>query len=93
MNTFKQFVESTVTSNGSSAVKKIYVTQKENDRYFDQKLSTSRNGFTYINRKITFEADPNDVYSEGEWGYITVSGKKIYVNGDGEKFEIYGLKR
>lgn len=80
-------------TNGSSAIKRIYVTQKENDRYFDQKLSTSRNGFTVISRKVTFEADPNDVYPEGEWGYITASGKKIWVNGDGDTFEIYGVKR
>lgn len=79
--------------NGTSAVKKIYVSQKENDRYFDQKLSTSRNGFTYISKKVAFEADPHEVYSEGEWGYITVSGKKIYVNGDRDTFEIYGIKR
>lgn len=81
------------SENGTSAVKKVYITQKENDRYFDQKLSTSRNGFTYLNRKVTFETDPHDIYSEGEWGYIIVSGKKIYVNGDGDTFEIYGVKR
>ena len=92
MDSFKQFVESSTNRNGSSAVKKIHVTQKENDRYFDQKLSTHRNGFTTISRKVTFEADPNEVYSEGEWGYIVVSGKKIWVNGDGDTFEIYGAK-
>jgi hypothetical protein len=46
---------------------KIYITQRDNDKYFKQKLPTLRSGFTYIERKITFFPDPNGVYDEGEW--------------------------
>jgi hypothetical protein len=69
---------------------KIYITQRNNDKYFNQKLPTLRNGFTYINRKITFVPDPNGVYDEGEWGYFVVNGQKVYVHsGDGDSFEIW----
>lgn len=67
---------------------KIYCTQRDNDRYFNQKLPTFRNGFCYIERKVTFTPDPSGVYFEGEYGYITVGGEKVFVVGDGEKFEI-----
>lgn len=67
---------------------KIYVTQKENDKYFAQKLPTFRNGFCYIERIVTLEKDPSEVYSEGEWGYITAGKQKIFVCGSGTEFEI-----
>jgi hypothetical protein len=90
---FKEYIVES-RKNGTSSTQKIYVTQRDNDRYFSQKLSTSRNGFTRISKKVTFEADPNEVYDEGEFGYITIGSQKIYVNSSGNnEFEIYGLKK
>lgn len=67
---------------------KIYITQCSNDNYFAQKLPTFRNGFCYIERKVTFIADPDGVYDEGEYGYINVKGEKIIVIASGNSFEI-----
>jgi hypothetical protein len=71
---------------------KIIVNQRENDRYFKQKLPTWRNGFCEIVRKVTLERDPYEVYLDGEFGYITVYGRKIYVvrSGIESDFEIRG---
>ena len=91
MQKFKDYLSES-NKNGTSASKKIYVTQKENDKYFSQKLPTFRNGFTRITRKVTFVADPTEVYDEGEFGYITVGSQKIYVTASGDEFEIWGLK-
>lgn len=66
----------------------IHITQRDNDHYFAQKLSTYRNGFCKISRAVTFVADPHDVYGEGEYGYITVAGNKVFVCGSGNSFEI-----
>lgn len=92
MKTFKQYIIES-NKNDTSSTQKIYVTQKDNDKYFSQKLSTMRNGFTRINKKVTFEADPSDVYDDGEFGYIIVGSQKIYVNASGTEFEIYGIKK
>lgn len=92
MKTFKQYITE-FNKNGTSSTQKIYVTQKDNDKYFSQKLSTFRNGFTRITKKVTFESDPDEVYGEGEFGYITVGSQKIYVNSSGKEFEIYGTKK
>lgn len=67
---------------------KIYVTQRNNDEYFAQKLPTFRNGFCWIERKVTFTQDPSGVYFDGEYGYITVKGEKVFVNASGNGFEI-----
>ena len=67
---------------------KIYVTQRENDRHFAQKLPTFRNGFCWIERKITFVSDPDGIYQEGEYGYITANGSKIIVIASGNDFEV-----
>lgn len=67
---------------------KIYITQRDNDKYFGQKLPTFRNGFCWIERMLTLEDDPSAVYFKGEWGYITVAGQKVYVNAAGDEFEI-----
>jgi hypothetical protein len=71
---------------------KIVITQRENDRYFKQKLPTWRNSFCEIVRNVTIEKDPYHIYQDGEWGYITVYGRKIYVtrNGTESVFEIRG---
>ena len=71
---------------------KIVITQRENDRYFKQKLPTWRNSFCEIVRNVTLEADPHNIYQDGELGYITVYGRKIYVtrNGTESEFEIRG---
>lgn len=67
---------------------KIYITQRDNDKYFRQKLPTFRNGFCWIERMVTLEKDPSGVYFEGEWGYIMVGNKKVFVNAAGDEFEI-----
>ena len=72
---------------------KIVITQRENDKYFKQKLPTWRNGFCEIVRIVTIEKDPHNIYQDSEWGYITtVYGRKIYVtrNGTESAFEIRG---
>jgi hypothetical protein len=71
---------------------KIIINQRENDRYFKQKLPTWRNGFCEIVRRVTIERDPHDIYLDGEFGYITVYGRKIYVTRSGieSDFEIRG---
>jgi hypothetical protein len=71
---------------------KILIIQRDNDRYFKQKLPTFRNGFCEIVRNVTIEKDPYGVYQDGEWGYITVHGRKIYVtrNDTESAFEIRG---
>ena len=69
---------------------KIYITQRENDKYFNQKLPTWRHGFCEILRNVTPEKDPYDVYQDGEFGYITVYRRKVYVvrSGTEGSFEI-----
>jgi hypothetical protein len=67
---------------------KIYITQRSNDKYFAQKLPTFRNGFCYIERKVTFISDPDGVYDEGEYGYINVQGQKVIVIASCDSFEI-----
>ena len=67
---------------------KIYVSQRENDRQFAQKLPTFRNGFCWIERKITFVSDPDGIYQEGEYGYITGNGSKIIVIASANDFEV-----
>ena len=71
---------------------KIFIVQRDNDKYFKQKLPTWRNGFCEIVRNVTIEKDPHDIYQDGEWGYITVYGRKIYVTRSGTEFafEIHG---
>ena len=65
---------------------KIFIVQRDNDKYFKQKLSTWRNGFCEIVRNVTIEPDPHGIYMDGEWGYITVYGRKIYVTRAGTEF-------
>ncbi len=67
---------------------RIYCTQRDNDRHFNQKLPTFRNGFCYIERNVTFVQDPSGVYEEGEYGFFIAGGKKIFVVGSGKEFEI-----
>jgi hypothetical protein len=71
---------------------KIHITQRENDKYFKQKLPTWRNGFCEISRNVMFENDPHGIYQDGEFGYITVYCRKVYVtrNGTESSFEIRG---
>ena len=71
---------------------KIHITQRDNDKYFKQKLPTWRNGFCEISRNVTLENDPHGIYEDGEFGYITAYGRKIYVtrNGAEASFEIRG---
>lgn len=76
-------------TNLSKSVKaKIYITQRDNDKYFRQKLPTFRSGFCYIERVVTFSPDPHQVYGEDEYGYILIAGSKVEVCGDSSGFEI-----
>lgn len=75
IKTFREFVaESTNTVKG-----KIQITQKENDKYFSQKLSTKRDGFAIITRTVTLIDDASEIHERGEYGYIVVGTKKIAV--------------
>ena len=65
---------------------KVFITQRDNDRYFKHKLPTWRNGFCEITRNVTIEKDPHGIYLDGEWGSITVYGRKIYVTRAGVEF-------
>jgi hypothetical protein len=71
-------------------IAKIHITQRDNDKYFKQKLPTWRHGFCEILRNVTLGKDPYDVYGDGEFGTITVYGRKVYVvrNGTEGSFEI-----
>jgi len=57
----------------------IYITQRDNDKYFNQKLSTYKTGFCKIVRNVSLEQDPYAVYGVGEYGTITVYGQKVVV--------------
>lgn len=67
---------------------KIYITQKDNDKYFDQKLGTYRNGFCYISRKVVLVDDPAEIYTNSDYGYIVVKGKQVTVIGGEGSWEI-----
>lgn len=67
---------------------KIYITQRDNDRFFNQKLPTYRNGFCYIERNVTLTDDPGEVYPAGEYGFIAVKNAKVFVIKTGNSFEI-----
>jgi len=71
---------------------KVHVTQSENDKYFQQKLPTWRNGFCEVTRKVIIAQDPHSVYADGEYGFITVYGRKIIVvrSSSDTPFEISG---
>lgn len=65
---------------------KIFVTQKDNDRFFNQKLHTYRNGFCYINRKVTMSKDPYEIWDF--YGTVkTPNGNKIVYSNDGVNWE------
>lgn len=58
---------------------KIYVTQRDNDKYFNQRLPTFRKGFCEITRNVSLELDPNGIWQPGEYGFITTNNRKIIV--------------
>lgn len=75
---------------------KIFVIQRENDKYFKQKLPTWRNGYCEIMRNVTVEPDPHNVYDN--WGTIEAYGQKLFVyapNYEGEEnlWQIYGVAK
>ena len=58
----------------------IYITQRDNDKFFGQRLHTYAHGFCYVNKVVTLAVDPNGVYTdEGEYGHILAGGKNIPV--------------
>jgi len=61
---------------------KIYITQVDNDNFFNQKLPTWRNGFCYIERNLTVIDDPHGYMKYGEYGTIKANGKLLIVSGD-----------
>jgi len=75
---------------------KIFVIQRENDKYFKQKLPTWRNGFCEIMRSVTVEPDPHNVYDC--WGTIEAYGQKLFVyandyEGEEKLWQIYGVAK
>ena len=59
---------------------RVYVTQRDNDRFFAQKLNTSAYAFCYITRGVYITVDPDGVYTnDGEYGHIVAGGKKVQV--------------
>lgn len=66
---------------------KIYVSQRDNDKYFNQKLSTWRNGFCYIDRVVTRCTDPLDIYDF--YGEIKTPQGLVFVTSlNGHDWEI-----
>jgi len=58
----------------------IYVTQRQNDKLFGQKLCTFTWGFCRINRTVTIGVCPDGIYTdEGEYGHIVVNGQNVPV--------------
>lgn len=73
-----------------TASAKIYITQRDNERYFSNKFPTARDGFCYITRKVTIIPDPQEIWDDGEYGIIKASGKTLIVTGEPEEMEIWG---
>ena len=66
----------------------IYVTQKDNDELFDQKLPTWSRGFTEITRSITLTPHPDPDSGFDWYGFFKVRGKKIPVESmDGKEWQ------
>jgi|TARA_R110000868_G_C10413891_1_gene722612 hypothetical protein len=59
----------------------IHITQSNNDKLFNQKLNTWRNGWTTITRTVTFAECPQGIWNdyEGMYGYIIVNKKQVPV--------------
>jgi len=62
-------------------VMRIYITQKDNDQHFKQRLPTWRDGFCEIERRVTFCTDPSGCYAANEYGTISAYGKRVIVVG------------
>lgn len=73
---------------------KIIVNQRNNDKFFKQKLHTWVNGFCTITRTVTLCECPYKVYiDDGEYGFIKVYGKNISViRRDENEFEMDGYE-
>jgi hypothetical protein len=42
---------------------------------------------------VTIIPDPVNVYQDGEYGFVTVFGRKIFVKCDGSHWEIVGAEK
>ena len=76
--TFKDYIKEEKQDFPTKIKGKIYVTQFDNDDYFNQKLPTWRNNFTIITRSIV------DIHTDefgGIVGVIKVKGRKLVVAG------------
>jgi hypothetical protein len=61
---------------------KLYVTHTQNRQFFKSKLPTLTKDYCYISRKVTIVNDPTNVYQHGEYGYVTVNGRILFVKSD-----------
>lgn len=61
--------------------RKFYVTHQENQKYWNGKLSTWRNGFCWITRSGKPYADPDEIHDDLV-EISTPSGHKIAVSED-----------
>jgi len=62
---------------GENMRAKIIVTWLENSKHFDGKLATARHGFCEITRTVTL--CPSTFFEDGQWGFVTANGKKLWV--------------
>ena len=72
---------------------KLFVTGSDNYKYFKNTLPTRRWDYCEIVRNVTIIPDPVNVYQDGEYGFVTVFGRKIFVKCDGSHWEIVGAEK
>ena len=72
---------------------KLFVTGSQNYMYFKNKLPTRRWDYCETARTVTIVPDPVNVYQDGEYGFVTVFGRKIFVKCDGSHWEIVGAEK
>lgn len=67
---------------------RIFIDQKDNDYFFDQKAKTFRKGFEWKKAVVTICDDPGNkyididdtpLYKEGEFGKCKIYGVNVYV--------------
>ena len=72
---------------------KLFVTGSQNYMYFKNTLPTRRWDYCEIFRTVTIIPDPVNVYQDGEYGFVTVFGRKIFVTDYGDLWEIVGAEK
>jgi len=72
---------------------KLFVTGSQNYQYFKNKLPTRRWDYCETLRTVTIIPDPVEVYQDGQYGFVTVFGRKIFVKCDASHWEIVGAEK